>query len=126
MGRKIAIFFLVFFAAAGTHGFQEAKQWIKLSPSNGRFTVLMPGKPSSETQHYGEYTDHSFIADTGLATYEVGYSELTKTIPDAELALDFARNALLLLKDSKLLSETKISLSGYSGREIKVASIRGI
>jgi hypothetical protein len=126
MLEKVTIFFLVFFAATVDQGFQEARRWTKLSPAGGHFTVLMPAKPSSEMQWIGGFADHSFMAETDWATYEVGYIELTKMVPDPEAALDGARDALLLMPNSKLLSETKLILNGYPGRELKIVSTKGI
>jgi hypothetical protein len=126
MYKKVPIFFLVLFAATWGQGFQGARRWIRLTPAEGHFTVLMPAKPSSETQHIETLVDHSFMAETDWATYEVGYIESTKLSPDPEAALDIARDSLLLMPDSKLLDETKIILSGYPGRELKIASTRGI
>jgi hypothetical protein len=125
MLTRMTATFLALSLAGAAGAFQEARRWIKLSPPDGRFTVLMPGKPSSETRRSELGVDYSFMADTDSATYEVGYSLHAAAFPSPEAALDVLRDALTLASRGRLEGETRITLDGFPGREIRLSLLGG-
>src|SRR5205085_11143009 len=87
--KKMAASIIISFIAVAAHGFQRVKSWRNFSPAAGGFTVLLPGKPTAETNQYGSVTEHSYIVDADWATYAVAYYEYSKALSDPEAALNF-------------------------------------
>lgn len=106
--------------------------WQKFSSDEGRFTVLLPGTPSEESQTDKTedgipYQEHYFSVTQPNAVYFVTYSdiageEVNQVDPDAVLK---AATEGLLSDGGKLVSNHEISLSGYPGREIQYRDSQG-
>ncbi|MBN1431094.1 MAG: hypothetical protein JXB07_22180 [Anaerolineae bacterium] len=90
----------------------------------GKFSVLMPGTPTEETQTTTDGTDiHMFSVEDWGDAYLVGYSDFPQDIiegTDAEMLLDFARDGAA--GDGTILSETSITINGYPGRALEIDS----
>ena len=104
--------------------------WKKFSPDNGRFAVLLPGKPTEETETEktddGTTVHHTFSLATETGAFVVMYSDFPMDItiikPDA--LLDEACKGLSTGGD-QLLSQRRISLGAYPGREIEYKTQNG-
>jgi hypothetical protein len=101
----------------------ESSPWVKASPPNSGFSVLIPGKPVEQAQpvegHPG-LESHILTLDTALGGYVVLYLELAEDITDPEqikLMLDKGRENGIASGGGELISETEIKLNGYFGRE---------
>ena len=95
--------------------------WQEFSSQEGKFTVLMPGEPKvkSQTLANTEVVLHMFTADRGYSAYMSSYFDLTPSSVPADTLLDRARDGSIRKMEGNLLSEEKITLNGYPGREYK-------
>lgn len=92
----------------------------------GRFSILFPKDPKEEKQttdtDVGSIDSYSFTVEDKSIVYMVTYNDYPADAmisADVDTVLDGARDGALNSTNSKLISETKIQIDGYSGREIK-------
>lgn len=96
----------------------------------GNFSVQTPYtlKESSESldTQVGEIEIHSFLGERGNESVSVGYTdypaELVR-VSDPERILDGSRDGAVENVNGELVSETRISLDGYPGRELTISII---
>ena len=94
-----------------------AKDWQQLAPQGGRFSVSLPGTPKLKRQSTGGVDVSVYTSRSGAVTYIAGFLD----IPTGRaLTLDAAVNSAASQLKGKLLSHTRYSLSGYSGREFTI------
>lgn len=130
MVHKGIILLLIIVAFSMTTGFQQASSqtnWQVFISKEGGFKLLLPGKPAEQTipinSPSGSSIFHTFasIGKDG-AIYTFAYFDLPgfKNSPDQiTSALDTARNGHIASTNGKLISEKKISLGEYPGREVE-------
>jgi outer membrane lipoprotein-sorting protein len=101
-------------------------RWNELSSAEGRFKVLMPAPPTSQTltleTHRGIIVHHSYAARTSGMTCIVDYADLPREFADpgnANTLFDEARDQFTKNVQGKLANETVISQDGYPGREVR-------
>jgi outer membrane lipoprotein-sorting protein len=104
---------------------QETLTWTEFVSNEGRFSVLLPAKPTTHTLTFetgqGQVVHHGFIASGGGIMCVLDYADLPKTatLPGSEKAIfDQARDSLLKEAQVSLASETTIALEGHPGREM--------
>ena len=107
--------------AAPALSVQEPDEWIKYTSPEGRYNVLLPGRPtvstkaaSAEGASLTQYRAALFDAAVG---YMIGYFDYTETMT---FSLDGARDGMIEAVKGTLLAEKSISLAGYPGRELRV------
>jgi hypothetical protein len=100
----------------------------KFSPTGAGFSVLLPGKPTTEVEdletEMGKLTNHMYLVEAPGVSYAVMYAELPAPITDPEIArgmFDNARRLALAAVRGEMKSETEITLGGYPGRELLVS-----
>jgi len=123
MSKRALALTLALAVATLANGFPQRGAWVKFSSREGRFSALFPAKPEHVTDDAGPYTNHTFAADDGWATYGVTYADLNAVPDDPRSALDGARDVMIM--GNELVGETEIKLSGYAGRELKIKSAGG-
>lgn len=122
----IAMITLTFPTSGLCHGLQNNIAWIEFSPVGGNFTVLLPTKPSLETNTIELLTDYSYTAETDWVTYEVGYTCCyPKMLSSVDDALELMGNTLNLGYEGRFLTKKKITLNGYTGREFEFITTDG-
>jgi hypothetical protein len=93
---------------------EEEADWAKYTSSDGRYSVLLPGKPTVETNQTRQF---QAILVSLPATYSIAYWDLT---PDQTYSLDDWHDGQI--KDLKgkgtVLTDNSITLSGYPGRQL--------
>jgi hypothetical protein len=102
--------------------------WLVFNSKEGAFTVLMPNNPTQETQSIdtdlGKMESHlASCAFDDRAAFIASYCDFPQVVTEQTAInriLDGARNQLLASERRKLLSETRITLDGYFGREIRI------
>ena len=121
--RKIFIAFGLFicFTAANAHAQQpQVAQWPRFSSPEGRFSILLPGRPLREDQTketpVGRVEMHIFTSRTEGGIYVVAYADYA--FGDAKRELDANRDSFLKGMKATLLSESDINIKGNPGREI--------
>ena len=103
----------------------QANDWQSFTSEKGRFSVLVPDKPTEEVGSgnagtAGSYTTHLFTSKVQGAIYMVGWADYQpglKINADGELKAN--RDNFLKGVEATLLSETKITLDKNPGIEFK-------
>src|SRR5262249_25102169 len=91
--------------------------WKEFTSKEGGFTVSWPGKPTERTQAAGGSTMRMFLVEVSRdLAYTVVYSDKSD---DATFALDPAWQQAMAKYKGKLVSEKKIKLGSYPGKEIR-------
>jgi hypothetical protein len=103
---------------------QTHEEWIKYTSTEGRYSVLVPGQPTVDTQEATSTSGVKFIQykatviSTG-AVYMIGYFDYSApTI----FTFDKARDGMIDAVKGTLLSERSISLGGSPGRELRLSA----
>lgn len=102
---------------------QAEPAWINGAPANAGFTILMPGKPSEQTQPVkGQpgVENHLLMVETKLAAFVVSYVVFPDVVTDPALIkdlLDRGREGGLTSSGATLKSEKEIKFNDYFGRE---------
>ncbi len=106
-----------------------ADDWSTLTSDGGGFTISMPGKPTESKQTYDtdggpvEAVLYMLELDGGNVAYLAGYNDFKKEQIEGrnpQDMLDGARDGAVANVNGKLVKETKITLDGNPGRELKV------
>ncbi len=102
---------------------QNPVEWIKYSSTEGRYTVSLPAQPKLSSQDATSATGEKFsqyiasVVEPGDVAFMIGYFDV---VPGTVFSADAARDGMVKRIDGQLLSESAISLGGYSGRELRV------
>jgi hypothetical protein len=106
----------------------SAQEWKDFSSAECRCSAQFPGMPQQRTQplqsKHGSVESKMIILDVpGTAFFALSYIDYSKEAaakarPDENL--DDARDAALGYVKGKLRDETKITMNGYPGRELKI------
>ena len=101
---------------------EEIKEtWVEFTSKEGGFSVLMPKEPTMRKQTApGSVEVCMFIAEYPVVAYGVRYNDLPGKVADPEKALDDGCAGAVRSSGGMLLTEKKISLDGYPGREIRI------
>ena len=102
-------------------------------PSDGKYSLYMPGTPATKTQTIpsmaGPIDLHVYFFDEHGVRYILVYNDFPATISQAaavKTLLDSARNGAIEGFHGKLVKEDTITLTGnYPGRDIQVVSADG-
>ena len=101
--------------------------WKEFSSKEGRFSVLVPGTPSEQTQNLdtgvGAIDLHFFIVEQDGFQYLVSYNDYPDAMvreADADKVLDGARDGVVANVQGRLLNEVKVWLADYPGRELRI------
>ncbi|MEH2079560.1 MAG: hypothetical protein V7K89_05955 [Nostoc sp.] len=110
-------------------------QWKLYTAPDGRFTILMPGSPSRNTEYQktymGEITLEIFVAQPPKqqVAYIVAYNDFPYSygqMADPEAVLNNARDMALKTTKSNLISQQNIrSSNNHSGKEIEYINSGG-
>ena len=106
--------------------------WTEFRSNEGRFSILMPEKPHSQTSTMetpqGRFEQHAFIASHGLLLCMIAYTDFPAKLlvaNNVDGVFDGVRDQFIKEVSGKLASEISLSLDGHSGREIKAHMFRG-
>lgn len=125
----LCLFFMVF--AAGGCGKAE---WKDFTSEAGKFSVQMPGVPEEKTQpvnvaKLGNVNMFTYTLEQSDGAYMAAYNDypmglFAQVSPDK--VLDGARDgAVGNVEGGKLVSEQKITIDGYPGRDIVAEGTKG-
>ena len=128
MSKKIYSFAVITLLCCGFAAVaQQPVQWSKLDSPEGRFRALTPSKAEltvSETP--GGVTIQTFSSSNDMGTFMISYADYPNapTSPAHEqTVLDKVRDGVLKGAQAALVSETKLTLNGYPGREMQARKI---
>lgn len=123
MKAKLFQFFLVSVLLAACAG----GSWEEFTSTEGAFSVLMPKKPSRETQtvdtSLGPIEIQFFSAELADTVYMVAYSDYPAAFvaqSNPVVILDGARDGAVANVKGKLVSEHVIFIGGNTGRELRI------
>ena|SRR5688572_2717082 len=128
MPKKIYSFAVITLLCCGFAAVaQQPVEWPKLDSTEGRFRVLMPSKaePTASETPLG-VTIHTFSSSNKTGTFMISYADYPNaaTSPEHEqTVLDKVRDGVLKGTQAALVSETKLTLNGYPGREMYARKI---
>jgi uncharacterized protein with FMN-binding domain len=109
------LLFLVFIVAAQEH---IASSWIKIAPTNGGFTAMMPSKPEEQITTKEQVTTYAYIAKLDRGVYLAAYSDYASSIKvDPQVELEADRDNFIKVLDAKLLTSRNITIDGRQGIE---------
>ena len=122
--RVAAVLLFLAIAALGVaaQAHQAHEDWIKYDSGEGRYTVMLPGKPDVGSQEatsadgvkFTQYKAGVYNADVA---YLIGYFDYQ---PPMTFTFDKARDGMITAVRGSLVSERTITLSGFPGREMRI------
>jgi hypothetical protein len=123
MNKAIAPISFLLICAAVALGVQNSA-WINYNSTEGRYKILLPAQPKLSTQESATADGQKFpqfmaTVNDQDAIYLVGYFD---HVPGTTFSADRARDGMVAAVKGTLVSEHTISLRGYPGRELKVAT----
>jgi hypothetical protein len=127
------IFVLGIFLLGGAFacGAQKDANWIRYNSTEGRYSVLFPGKPELTKEDAPARTGEKLAEYFAICTdpdggedvvYMTAYFDLA---PNMGYSFDESRDGMLKAANATLQSEKKIQIGGYEAREIKASGSRG-
>jgi hypothetical protein len=126
MLKKILIApLLVVLVSTPAFGFQQGALWEKFNSPEGKFNILVPSKPALEVRDVdsslGKLTLYLYTTSNSSGYFLASYGDYPvapKDANQAESVLDGVRDGIQTGSKSEIVSEKKISLDSYPGREI--------
>lgn len=104
-----------------------AQDWTKFSSAEGRFSILMPAKPTEgafdlQTGNI-KVTVHAFTAVSQSIDVMCGYYDFPSAPQDSEKVFDGTREGSIKNIHGTLLTEAKVAKDGYPGRRFRSTGI---
>jgi len=103
----------------------ERATWENFSCSEGRFTFLVPTKPTVTNRELnskvGKLTLYSYTSGNGVALFIGTFGDYPNAADDsdeAERILDSVRNGVIRGASAQLVSEKSMRVKGHPGREL--------
>lgn len=111
----------------GLFYYQKQTAWREIVSSEGKFSVWMPGQPTEGMQKQatliGDVDLHNLILEQYGRAYMASYTDFPDKMITPEKEddmLDGGRDGAVAKTQGTLVSETRISLGGNPGRELKI------
>jgi hypothetical protein len=130
--KAFSIIILLALAMLPLPGLAQDLTWQKFQSPEGRFSVLLPGRPKEEvttiTTAVGPVAYHYYSVDLQNGFYGVGYSDFPVdpvAVSGLDSVLNGARNGALANMQAKLVSEQNIEIQGQRGRELIMLAYDG-
>lgn len=122
--RKATLTILLLLFIASLASAVQDSGWINYNSAEGRYTVSLPAQPKLDTQESATADGQKFLQYMATVQqpdviYLVGYFD---HLPGTTFSADRARDGMVSAVKGTLVSERIISLSGYPGRELRVAA----
>jgi hypothetical protein len=121
--RRIAVMLLICFSPVlSTAGARSADDWFKYDSREGRYSVLLPNKPTLSTETTTASTGEKLpqyvaLSIDGDSVFYASYSDL---LTNMTFSFDNARDGMLAAAQGTLISESSISLNDAPGRGLQV------
>ena len=116
MLKQISTSLILLLVLASSLNGAQGREWVKVAPLGGGFSVLMPAKPEESVQPGDTITIHAFSVTTDNSLYFVAfgdYSPATHFKLDEELVAN--RDNFLKGVNAKLTTSRTIITDGRSG-----------
>ncbi|HEY5883382.1 MAG TPA: hypothetical protein VIT88_01775 [Pyrinomonadaceae bacterium] len=130
MLKKLYSTLIVTLLCAGFAAAQQPAAWPKLESTEGRFRVLMPTKAEPSVSEVDSATAkinlYSFSSANKVGSFMVSYADYPNAASSPaheQTVLDGIRGGVLKGLGADMVSETKLTLNGYPGREMRATKI---
>ena len=130
MLKKInSIALLTALCATFAFAVQQPLEWVKVNSTEGRFTAVMPSAPEKGVRDVdtavGKLQLHTFGSSNTTGQYMLSFADYPNepTVAQQEAVLDGVRGGVLKGLQAELVTETKITLKGYPGREMRAVKV---
>ena len=116
---------LLLLAAAAAAGAQTPGEWIKFTPPESYFSILLPAQPTADVktardEKVGPYTVHLFLAKANDEIYLVGWVDYAAEVNlNVQGELEANRDNFVKTMKANLLGTTPIKLGAHPGIEFK-------
>ena len=128
--RALAAAFLIFLmSAAFACGPKVPAGWTTYSSSDGRYSVVFPGKPELSTNQSPAHTGETLTEYFAICTDPDAGSDVIYNVTYFDLAAEHgiirsieSRDGYLKAVNGTLQSEKTIQFGGYPGRELKATA----
>ena len=122
--RKCIIAVLLLTIVASLALGQKPNEWIKYNSTEGRYSVMLPSQPTTDTQESAtrdgvKCTQYKATLFDGRAVYLIGYFD---HVPGTNFSFDKARDGMVGAVNGTLLEESNITLSANPGRDLKIVT----
>jgi hypothetical protein len=104
-------------------------RWREYSNQEGKFSVLLPGKPDETVQNVdtaaGAITTYRYQIDSNNTSFAVAYTDYPAdliSLSNPEELLNEAREGALSNIQGKLLEEQQVKVNGFPGRHLRIES----
>lgn len=105
---------------------QQPVEWTKLEPTEGRFRAFLPTKAeptvSEVNSASGKIPVYTFASSNNTGSFMLSYADYPNAASNPaheQSVLDGVRDGVLKGTEGTLISESKLTLNGYPGREMK-------
>ncbi|MEP7338155.1 MAG: hypothetical protein ABI977_10460 [Acidobacteriota bacterium] len=100
-------------------------EWNIFKSEKGRFSVLLPTKPTEEKSSKDGSNPHFFHSFMGQFLFNLSYVDWPSTNVDPQMIFDKLLSQTKAEKDLKLVEGKVIDVSGYPGRELELETDLG-
>jgi V8-like Glu-specific endopeptidase len=109
---------------------QTPIEWVKVDSTEGRFTAVMPSKPDKGVREVdtavGKLQLYTFGSSNNTGQFMLSYADYPSeatTATQQEAVLDGVRGGVLKGLQADLISETRVTIKGYPGRELRATKM---
>ena len=123
--KKIAIGLVLLLASIEVSLAQQtAREWVRFTSAEGRYSVLLPAQPEVGTQESAtadgvKFTQHKAMLVNGNAVYLIGYFD---HVPGTTFSYNRARDGMIAAVKGTLINEQPASGAGTTGTELRIAT----
>jgi hypothetical protein len=120
--RTLAALLLIIFPTLLAFG-QQSPEWKKFDSPEGKFNILLPTQPELEVRDVdsaiGKLTLYAYSSKNDTSYFQVSYADYSIAPSDEQIepVLDGIRRGVMDGLKAELLSEKKVSLHNYPGRQ---------
>jgi len=112
----VAAFTLLLLSTVGTA--QSNQEWIRFSPPNSDFVIMMPAQPKEQVQTKETFSTHLFTLSTDGTIYLIGYGDYAPSVKiDPQKELEANRDNFNKGVKATLLTSKSYDMDGRLGLE---------
>jgi hypothetical protein len=95
--------------------------WEQFTNQEGKFTVLMPGKPKYETRDKDQLKVHNFVVEGRDYAYLVSYTDLPRGgVDNLEAVYAEGVKGVAATQGGKILSQSDFTIDGHTGKSYEI------
>jgi len=115
--RRVAVLIVLALICQSAFG-QATKEWIRFSPPNGDFVVMLPDKPQENVDVKPTFTTHLFTVSARQIVYLVGFGDYAASVRiDPQKELEANRDNFNKGLNATLVNSSPYNIDGRLGLE---------